>query len=138
MSREPPKAGVYLSIYLSVPLLEHIEREARLEDQGIPGWIRDRIIDLCPPHIQAAARAAIQPRPKGRKGDKENSKPAPPPPPPPKLSLEELVEKHREKILELDAKGYLPNSIGAVLRVPYRVVSEVLYRRVPPKKGMPK
>lgn len=136
MSREPPKAGVYLSIYLSVPLLEHIEREAKLEDQGIPGWIRDRIIDLCPPHIQQQARAALQARPRGMRGTE--SKPPPPPPPPPKLSLEELVEKHREKILELDAKGYLPNSIGAVLRVPYRVVSEVLYRSVPPKKGSPK
>jgi len=135
--RGPPKAGTYLTIYLSVPLYDHLEEEARKEGLGMPGWIRERLIELCPPAIQVEARKVLRNIPKGKTGNKDNSKPEPPPPPP-RLTLEELVEKHREQVLELDAKGYLPTSIGGVLRIPYRAVSEILYRKAAPKKGPPK
>lgn len=135
MSRNPPTGGVYLTIYISGPLLGHLEEEATKEDMKVPGWIRERLLDMAPPHIQILARAASVPR---SNAPTTVSKPKPEPPPPPKPSFDQMVEANRQKVLDLDAKAYTPNAIGAVLRLPYRVVSEILYTKAKPKKGAPK
>lgn len=57
-----------------------------------------------------------------------------PPPPRPKPNIAELVEKHRERVYELDARGYLPNGIAAVLHLPYAVIEEILSTKAKPRK----
>jgi hypothetical protein len=57
-----------------------------------------------------------------------------PDPPKPKPSFDELVELNRDRVLELDARGYLPTGIAAVLHIPYAVVETILNIPAPPKK----
>jgi hypothetical protein len=54
--------------------------------------------------------------------------------PPPKPSSEELVERNRDRVRDLDARGYLPTGIAAVLHIPYAVVETILNTPAPPKK----
>jgi len=135
MSRDPPTTGTYLTIYLAGPLLGHIEEQAELEGMGLPGWIRERLIDICPPYVQAATRRATRPQKDRTMSSEKKPKKEDPPAAP---TFDELVEKNRQKVLDLDAKGYSSSAIGGVLRIPYRVVAECLYTKVKPKKGDPK
>lgn len=56
-------------------------------------------------------------------------------PPKPKPSHEELVEANRERVLELDACGYLRGYIASVTRLPYAVIEEILSTKAKPKKS---
>ena len=59
MSRPPPKAGVYISVYLSPALYEHYEQEARRKGLSMSGTLRDALIESCPQDVQIEARAAL-------------------------------------------------------------------------------
>ena len=54
--------------------------------------------------------------------------------PPAKPGDDQLVELHRVAVKELDARGYLPQQIAAVLRIPYRIVEAILATPAKPKK----
>lgn len=59
-----------------------------------------------------------------------------PPPDPPKIKPtdEFLIEFHRDKVRELDARGYLPNAIAAITHAPYCIVEAILSTPAKPKK----
>jgi hypothetical protein len=40
-----------------------------------------------------------------------------------------LVERHRDRVLDLDARGHLPNAICSITRLEYKVVAEILATR---------
>lgn len=64
---------------------------------------------------------------------KSEKKPLPDPPKA-RPTDEQLIDRHRIDVKELDARGYLPNQIASVLRIPYRIVEAVLSTKTPPKK----
>lgn len=60
------------------------------------------------------------------------------PKPPPEPSQEDdaaKVEKHRDRVLELASRGYLPSSIRSVTKLPIRIVEQILASKAPPKRG---
>lgn len=46
-----------------------------------------------------------------------------------------LVEANRDRVRELEARGYLPSQIPSVCKLPQRVVTEILSTKAPPKRG---
>ncbi len=58
-------------------------------------------------------------------------------PPPPKPGFDALVELHRDRILEMESRSYLPNQIAAVIRAPYKVVEHILTHKATPKRRTP-
>lgn len=60
--------------------------------------------------------------------------PVPPPPP----TFEELVEANRDRVRDLEARGFLPSYIASKTRLPYAVVDAILGTKAPPKKGKSK
>lgn len=56
-----------------------------------------------------------------------------PPPPKPKPAFDEQVEANRDRVRELEARGYLPAQISAVTRLPYAVVEACLAPAKPKK-----
>ncbi len=50
-------------------------------------------------------------------------------------SLAALAERHRDRVLDLAARGHLPNAIRAITRLEYRVVAAILAMR-PTRKEM--
>lgn len=68
----------------------------------------------------------------------ENSKPVAPPAAA-RPSFDVLVDCHRDRVLDLEARGYLPNAICSIIRAPYKVVEHILSTKAAPKKtGAPK
>lgn len=58
-------------------------------------------------------------------------------PPGPSLSEQEaeLVEKHRDRVRDLEARSYLPSQIAAVTRLPMKIIDQILTTKAPPKRG---
>lgn len=68
----------------------------------------------------------------------EHSKPVAPPALA-QPSFDDLVDRHRDRTLDLEARGYLPNAICSIIRAPYKVVEHILSTKAAPKKkGAPK
>lgn len=61
----------------------------------------------------------------------------PKPPPEPDLEAEtaQLVERHRDRVRELDARGFLPSAIASICKIPNRIVTLILDTKAPPKRG---
>lgn len=132
--------GTYVSVYLSQPLFDHLESRAHQHNMGLPVWIREQLIELCPEDVQAAATALLKNgrKPKPAAGETDPARPGRPPDPPPPsqaASFEELVERHRERVLELEARGFLENQIAGIAKVPFKVVQHILTSKAAPKKG---
>ena len=144
MSKEPPTSGTYVPIYLSAALYDFIAERARESGISMPGWIRGQLVELCPPDVREHAKRAntmpTEPKPP-RPSEAVHQRPkktiARPEAeaPPAKPNFDELIEKHRDRVRDLEAKAYSENAISAVLRIPYRVVQEILNTKAPPKKG---
>lgn len=58
-----------------------------------------------------------------------------PPGPPLSEKDEALVEANRERVRELESRGYLPLQIASTTRLPHRVVNQILTTKAPPKRG---
>lgn len=58
-------------------------------------------------------------------------------PPEPDLEAEDarLVEAHRDRVRDLDARGFLPSAIASVTKLPLRIVDQILNSKAPPKRG---
>lgn len=59
------------------------------------------------------------------------------PPAPPAEDLASLVEKHRERVLDLESRSYLPLQISSITKLPIAVVERILTTKAPPKRGTP-
>lgn len=46
-----------------------------------------------------------------------------------------LVEEHRDRVRDLEARGFLPSAIASVTKLPLRVVTAILNTKAPPKRG---
>lgn len=123
-----------MSVYLHPALFEHIQAEAEKRDMGMPGFIREIILDACPEPIQLAAGRKVIPLSNPR----TISKPQPDPPSSRPPSDAELILKYRERVREFDSHAYTRQYIATTPRIPYRVVSAILDHPAMPKKGDPK
>lgn len=58
-------------------------------------------------------------------------------PPEPNLEADDarLVEKHRDRVRDLEARSYLPSQIAAVTRLPMKIIDQILTTKAPPKRG---
>lgn len=59
------------------------------------------------------------------------------PPPEPDVEADDarLVEEHRDRVRDLEARGFLPSAIASVTKLPLRVVTAILNTKAPPKRG---
>jgi hypothetical protein len=48
-----------------------------------------------------------------------------------------LVERHRDRVLDLEARGHQPNAICSITRLEYKVVQNILATRKKPAKDRP-
>lgn len=62
-------------------------------------------------------------------------RPKPPPPADPVVEIAALVEANRDRVRELEARGFLPSQICAVTKLPATVVTHILTSKAPPKRG---
>lgn len=124
MSRAPfrrsRQLGTYVSVYLSQPVYDFIAEQCEEAGASIPVWIRERVIEACPPEIRAQVQALSR-------------KPPTMPPETIDSTTASLVEKHRDRVLELESRGYLPTSICAVTHLPLRVVNQILASKATPR-----
>lgn len=132
MSRAPYRregqVGTYVSVYLSAPLYTALEERCAAENVSMLTWIRQRVLEACPIEEQP------EPKPVRKSRAKDRTPKPPPPPPPPAPTEDDLVEKHRQRVLDLEARGYLPTAICAQTHLPYRLVDKILTTKAPPKR----
>lgn len=149
------KCGKNVGLYLSEEIYGYIARDAG--ERGIPvtTWVRNVVLAACPPEARTEQARAKRPAKRRRPVPKTNqpaTKPgrqAAPPKVPQDLpaksgagkqepvSFAALVERHRDRVLDLDSRGHLPNAICSITRLEYRVVQQILTTRKKPAKGMP-
>jgi hypothetical protein len=149
------KSGKNIGLYLSEEIYGYIARDARARGIPVTTWVRNVVLAACPPDARAEL-AEVQlpakrrrPAPKAKKpaakldGQAEPKKKTPDTPVRPgavkqePVSFAELVERHRDRVLDLDARGHLPNAICSITRLEYRVVQHILTTRKKPTKGEP-
>lgn len=61
-------------------------------------------------------------------------RPKPPPEPSPEADAA-LIEANRDRVLEFEARGYLPSSIRSITKLPIRIVEQILASKARPKRG---
>lgn len=156
----PQGKDIYVTVGMPARVHEWVAKQAREADVTIPAWIRERMIADAPLEVRQKAKLRqwkkqhthvattpepvaealaetsqpLQDKPKPRrrayvmrKGPKPDPKPVPP-------TEAELIERHRDRVLELEARGYLPNQIAATTRLPYAVVHSILTTKAAPKR----
>jgi hypothetical protein len=132
MKRVKP-SGEIIQLYMSAPINDWIEEQARIAGTTVNAWIKGLIIAHAPAAVQKAAEKAA--RGAGRQPVPVHSKPVQEPPKAaPGPSFDDQVEANREKVLDLDARGYLENSIAAITKLPFKVVQQILTSKPTPKK----
>lgn len=140
MSQKHRASGEYVSVYLPLPLYLHVQREAARAGLGIGTWIRNAVLDCCPPEIRISSgkigrgrKAAAPTQTPAKTTAPERAAEAPPPrrqsaaaaKAAAQTAFDALVERSRMDVLALAAKGYRDNAIAAVTRLPYRVVQHI-------------
>jgi hypothetical protein len=136
MMKSAKNTGKNIGLYLSAKVYERIARDAGARGVTVTAWVRNAVIAACPPEARAerggAKRLRRQRRPASKVMQLASSKPpedaaaqsgAGKQEPP---SLAALAERHRDRVLDLDARGHLPNAICAITRLEYRVVAAIL------------
>jgi hypothetical protein len=149
------KCGKNVGLYLSEEIYGYIARDARGRGIPVTTWVRNVVLAACPPDVRPEQIGANRPT-KRRSPEPKAKQPATKPDrqtAPPKLpqdkparpgagkqepvSFAALVERHRDRVLDLDARGHLPNAICSITRLEYRVVQHILTTRKIPTKGAP-
>lgn len=127
--------GAYITVYFSDPVLNHLQELLAEAKTPIATYVRELVIETCPKDVQEQAAALA--REASRKAEQYARKPQfetrPTKPPPP--SFDDLVEANRDRVRDLEANGNSANAIAAILKLPYRVVQEILTTPAKPKKG---
>lgn len=131
-------SGKNIGLYLSGEIYGHIARDARTRGIPVTTWVRNAVIAACPPELrgeqagakpkvrQPAKKLARRAAPRKAQRDKPvrpgGGKQEP-------VSFDALVTRHRDRVLDLEARGHLPNAICAITRLEYRVVAAILATR---------
>lgn len=124
-SRRSRQLGTYVSVYLSQPVYDFVAEQCAEAGASLPVWIRERVIEACPPEIRAQSETLAK-------------KVTPMPTESVDPETEALIEKHRERVRDLEARGFLPTAICAVTHLPYKVVKQILTTKAPPKRSAKK
>ena len=132
------KSGKNIGLYLSGEIYGHIAGEAKARGIPVTTWVREVVLAACPADVHPAQAGA---KPKVRQPAKKLARRAAPrkaqrdKPVRPgggrqePVSLDALVTRHRDRVLDLDARGHLLNAICAITRLEYRVVAAILATR---------
>ena len=147
--------GKNIGLYLSEEIYGHIARDARARGIPVTTWVRNVVLAACQPDLrpdQAVAKLPAKRRGPAPQAKKPAAKPAgkaaprkahdnaPARPGAGKqepVSFAALAERHRDRVLDLDARGHLPNAICSITRLEYRVVQHIISTRKKPAKGRP-
>jgi hypothetical protein len=146
------KSGKNIGLYLSEEIYGHIARDARARGIPVTTWVRNVVLAALPPDLrpeQAVAKRQTKRRRPGKAarqpvnqlgvGSAANPdrqavmRTAPKDTPAQSLagkqepgSFAALVERHRDRVLDLEARGHLPNAICSITRLEYRVIAQIL------------
>ena len=149
------KSGKNVGLYLSEEIYGCIARDARARGIPVTTWVRNVVLAACPPDARTqqdrAKRPAkrCRPVPKTKQPAKKPDRQVEPrrahenPPARPGAAKQErvpfaaLVERHRDRVLDLEARGHLPNAICSITRLEYKVVQNILATRKKPAKDRP-
>ena len=141
------KSGKNIGLYLPGEVYGYIADDARARGVPVTTWVRDAVLAACPADVrpkQAGAKLPAKrcrPAPKARQQAKKPARKAAPQkqpgdkPAPPGGGKQEpepfaaLVERHRDRVLDLEARGHLPNAICSITRLEYKVVAQILSTR---------
>lgn len=117
--------GQYVQVFLPEALYDHCILVAERKHLGIATMIREMLIDASPVPIQEEVRpllkgvARMSKAPSSQGGGRNTTD----------ANMEHhryLVEKHRDQVMMLIGKKWTENAICALLRVPYKVVQEIV------------
>jgi hypothetical protein len=141
------KNGKNIGLYLSKALYRYIAQDASVRGIPVTTWVRDVVVAACPPDVRqepgvASETTNVQSR-AGKASGRHAARPAEPRKPAqtksPRTaiqqgdqSFDEMVVRHRDRVLELEARGYLSNAICAITHLPYQVVRHILTTRARP------
>ena len=149
------KSGKNVGLYLSEEIYGCIARDARARGIPVTTWVRNVVLAACPPEActqQARAKRPAKrcrPVPKTKQPAQKPDRQVEPrrahenPPARPGAAKQErvpfaaLVERHRDRVLDLEARGHLPNAICSITRLEYKVVQNILATRKKPAKDRP-
>ena len=149
------KSGKNVGLYLSEEIYGCIARDARARGIPVTTWVRNVVLAACPPeaHTEQAwtKRPAKRRRPVPKtkqpvtKPDRqaaprrahENPSARPGAAKQEPVPFAALVERHRDRVLDLEARGHLPNAICSITRLEYKVVQNILATRKKPAKDRP-
>ena len=149
------KSGKNVGLYLSEEIYGCIARDARARGIPVTTWVRNVVLAACPPDARTQQARAKRPAkrcrpvPKARQPAKKPDRQVEPrrahenPPARPGAAKQEpvpfaaLVERHRDRVLDLEARGHLPNAICSITRLEYKVVQHILATRKKPAKDRP-
>ena len=149
------KSGKNVGLYLSEEIYGCIARDARARGIPVTTWVRNVVLAACPPEActgQARAKRPAKrrrPVPKAKQPATKRDRQVEPrrahenPPARPGAAKQEpvpfaaLVERHRDRVLDLEARGHLPNAICSITRLEYKVVQNILATRKKPAKDRP-
>ena len=149
------KSGKNVGLYLSEEIYGCIARDARARGIPVTTWVRNVVLAACPPDARTqqdrAKRPAKRrrPAPKAKQPVTKPDRQAAPRKVPQDTpahsgsrkqepeSFAALVERHRDRVLDLEARGHLPNAICSITRLEYKVVQNILATRKKPAKDRP-
>lgn len=149
------KSGKNVGLYLSEEIYGCIARDARARGIPVTTWVRNVVLAACPPEActdQAVTKCPAKrrrPVPKTKQPVTRPDRQAAPRKVPQDTpahsgsrkqepeSFAALVERHRDRVLDLEARGHLPNAICSITRLEYKVVQNILATRKKPAKDRP-
>ena len=149
------KSGKNVGLYLSEEIYGCIARDARARGIPVTTWVRNVVLAACPPEActdQAVTKCPAKrrrPAPKTKQPATKPDRQAAPRKVPQDTpahsgsrkqepeSFAALVERHRDRVLDLEARGHLPNAICSITRLEYKVVQNILATRKKPAKDRP-
>ena len=149
------KRGKNVGLYLSEEIYGCIARDARARGIPVTTWVRNVVLAACPPEARTeqawTKRPAKRrrPAPKAKQPVTKPDRQAAPRKVPQDTpahsgsrkqepeSFAALVERHRDRVLDLEARGHLPNAICSITRLEYKVVQNILATRKKPAKDRP-
>ena len=149
------KSGKNVGLYLSEEIYGCIARDARARGIPVTTWVRNVVLAACPPEARTEQAWTKRPAKRRRPAPKAKQPVTKPdrqveprrmPQDTPAHSgsrkqepesFAALVERHRDRVLDLEARGHLPNAICSITRLEYKVVQNILATRKKPAKDRP-
>jgi hypothetical protein len=141
------KSGKNIGLYLPGEVYGYIADDARARGVPVTTWVRNAVLAACSAVVRAELTEAKLPakrrgpRPKAKQSATKPDRQAAPrkvrqdTPAQSRAGKQEpepfaaLVERHRDRVLDLEARGHLPNAICSITRLEYKVVAQILSTR---------